>query len=137
MKKVYSNGITNEFRQNGKTSDLGLKVNIDAEVLKDVQALDEFYFEQLRKLVPETYDKFSAGSWELEAEAKVDVTGVGVGYGVTDRITVYTIGQWWKAKVDLTTRQTSANNYEEVAKEVEKSSGWQMGYNLKRKTSRL
>ncbi|MCO4795201.1 MAG: hypothetical protein KC493_15900 [Bacteriovoracaceae bacterium] len=130
VRQVYSGTITNFFEANMKSESLGIKAEIDADALKSVQALDEFYFETLERYAPDAYDKFSAGKWELDAKAKAKVFGVGFAYGITDRLMAVASLPYYDVRVMLEAKRTAGNNYEQVANIIRSGEGRLRGLSI-------
>lgn len=123
VRQVVSNSVTNFFEANMKSQPLGLNAKIDAEALRAVQALDDYYFETLERYAPEAYDKFNAGKWELDAKAKAKVFGVGFAYGWTDRLMTVVSLPYYDVRVMLEAKRIEGNNYEEVAQIIREGEG--------------
>jgi hypothetical protein len=127
---VLSSEITNFYQPSMNSGSLSLKANINTESLKSIQALDEFYFYQLKKYYPEAYNKFSAGIWSVNAKAKAKVFGLGGAYGFTDRLTGFFSLPYYDVKVSLEAKRIKENNYDEVSDIIRNSGGRLQGLSL-------
>lgn len=122
-RQVFAKNITNYFQPNMSSQPLSMKANINTKALISIQALDEYYFEQLKKYAPEAYNKFSAGEWEIKANADAKVFGFGGAYGFTDRLTGLFTLPFYDVKVNLQAHRSKGNNYDEISAILRNSGG--------------
>jgi hypothetical protein len=127
---IFASDISNFYRSNMKSEPLSIKTNINTDALKSIQAMDEFYFYQLKKYYPEAYNKFSAGIWSLQANAQAKVYGIGGAYGFTDRLTGLFTLPYYDVKVSVKAQRLASNNYDEVSQMIRSSDGSLQGLSL-------
>ena len=121
VKEVFAMGIDSYYGPDMKSGPYQIKAQIDSKVLENVEGLGEFYFEKLKQYVPEAYNKFNAGSWEVKATSDAKVFGMGAAYGITERLTAYASVPYYNVKINLEATRTSDNNYAEVNRIIQQN----------------
>lgn len=121
LKQVATNKVSSNFTQGSAEEKLGAVVPLDAKTLENAESFTKSYFDALKKASPTAYDEFSFGEFQIDGEARANVTGAGFGIGLTDRLTVYSSVSWYRAKVQMRVVQTKKSNHQKIQKEVQNS----------------
>ncbi len=112
---IQTDGIRSSFDKNSKETDYSYKVDINSDVLKEIDPTIETFFNDLKTLSPEAYNKFSIGEFAIKAKADVNVQTFAFAYGITDRLTVYAGVPYYKASVKMDYNHSKYATYDEVA----------------------
>lgn len=114
LRQVQTSSITGGFDPDGSKNTLAFDQSLSSKELSEIQGAD-IYFDELKNISPEAYDKFTTGAYSIDANAEVKVQGLGVAYGVTNRFTAYVAIPYYRADVNMKIKRTEKNNYEQVA----------------------
>ncbi len=114
LRQVTTDNINSSFTGNQQEKEYFLKLSLDARALEGAQAIFSNYLQALKAQSPAAYDALQLGEYEISAHAQVDVQGLGVAYGITDRLTSYVSFPYFKANVNIDMVRTKGNNNEEV-----------------------
>jgi hypothetical protein len=95
--------ITGRYTNSGTLQGYNVSANINADTIKGINSAVDTY---LGTLSAEDYKNFSFGTFQGSAASKVTVQGLGVGYGATERLTVYGFIPFYSAEVDLKIKRT-------------------------------
>lgn len=114
-RNVTTSTINSNFNQSQAETPLAYGINANAANLASIGNSVNYYMQQLKAISPEAYDAFSYGQYKLSGEANLNVNGFGLGYGVTDRLTVYGILPYYSANVRVKYKQLKASNTQQVA----------------------
>ncbi|MBI2518929.1 MAG: hypothetical protein HYV97_00865 [Bdellovibrio sp.] len=114
LRQVTTENINSSFTGNKQEKEYFLKLSLDARALEGAQAIFSNYLQALHAQSPEAYDALQLGEYEISADAQVDVQGLGVAFGITDRFTSYISFPYFNANVDIEMVRTKGNNNEEV-----------------------
>ncbi len=121
-RNVTTSKIDASYNQSQAESPLSYQLKVDAETLSQASDAVNVYFEQLRAINPAAYDQFTYGEYRVSGEAKLNVHGLGLGYGITDRLTVYGVLPYYRADVQVKFKQLRRSNTQQIAEAVEDSS---------------
>lgn len=120
LRQVQTTEITGGFDPQGAKNTLAFNQALSSKELSEIQGAD-IYFEELKNISPEAFDRFTTGAYYIDANAQVKVQGLGLAYGVTDRLTVYAAIPYYKADVSMRIKRTQKNNYDQIAKILNES----------------
>ena len=119
FKQVLASKIQSQFNENGENQTLNLKEEFKSSRLEDISAVIKTYFEELRSISPEAYNNFSLGEFSAKVAADVNAQGIGYGFGVTDRLTVYGALPIYHIQTEIKFQQTKASNLDSVQSTVQ------------------
>ncbi len=114
LKQVDVGTIDATFSNNGQKSQYYLRQPFDANTLHTATPAFEVFFDELQAASQQAYEEFRLATFEADGEAKVKVKAFGVGYGLTNKLSVYGSFPFYKANVNLRIRQVQGNNNEAV-----------------------
>lgn len=114
LRQVQTEQISGGFDAQGSKEGLAFHQSLSSKELSEIKGAD-IYFEELKNISPEAYDRFTTGAYFIDANAQVKVQGLGVAYGVSDRLTAYVAIPFYKANVNMRIERTQQNSYDEVA----------------------
>lgn len=114
FKQVIASKIQSEFNETGENETLNLKEEFTSSRLEDISSVIKTYFEELRAISPDAYKNFSLGEFSANVAADVNAQGIGYGFGVTDRLTVYGSLPIYHIQTEIKFRQTKASNLASV-----------------------
>lgn len=95
--------ITGRYTNAGNLQGYNINAKITADTVKGINDAVDTY---LGTLSAEDYNNFSFGTFQGGAVSKVKVHGMGGGYGLTDKITMYGFIPFYSAQVDLNLTRT-------------------------------
>lgn len=95
--------ITGRYTNSGTLQGYNVNANINADSIKGINSAVDIY---LGTLTAEDYKNFSFGTFQGSANSKVSVQGLGGGYGLTHKMTVYGFIPFYSAEVDLQIQRT-------------------------------
>lgn len=113
VRQVMTNDISQMRNQTGAFESYGVGYELDLKSLSSVESLEEV-MSFLKSDNPELYENLTFGSFNFDVEAKANVTGIGMGYGISNRATLYAVIPYYRASVNVKQTQTKGHNYEEV-----------------------
>lgn len=114
LRQVQTTAITGGFDPEGSKNSLAFNQSLSSKELSEIKGAD-IYFDELKNISAEAYDKFTTGAYYIDANAQVKVQGIGVAYGVTNRLTAYVSIPYYRADVSMKIKRTEKNNYEQIA----------------------
>lgn len=89
FKQVITQNLESKFNESGEKESINLKEEFSSSKLEDLSAVIKTYFNELKAISPEAYSNFSLGEFNANINANLTAQGVGYGYGLTDRLTIY------------------------------------------------
>nr|BDT27569.1 transporter [Bacteriovorax sp. HI3] len=95
--------ITGRYTNSGNLQGYNINANINADSIKGINAAVDTY---LGTLSAEDYKNFSFGTFQGAATSEVKVQGLGGGYGLTDKVTIYGFIPFYSATVNLNIERT-------------------------------
>ena len=98
LRQVTTDNINSSFTGNQQEKEYFLKLSLDARALEGARAIFSNYLQALKAQSPAAYDALQLGEYEISAHAQVDVQGLGVAYGITDRLTSYVSFPYFKCQ---------------------------------------
>lgn len=113
-RRVETSSISSQFSENGSKESLGFERGLGSNDLKSIPAV-QVYLDEMKNISPEAYEKFRVGAYKIDASADILVHGLGLAYGLTDRLTAYLSVPYYDARVSMNVQRTAQNNYQEVA----------------------
>ncbi|MBC7711916.1 MAG: hypothetical protein H7177_01155 [Rhizobacter sp.] len=96
--------INGRYTNSGNLQGYNVNANINADTIKGVNTAVDTY---LNSLSADDYKNFSFGTFQGNASSKVNVQGLGGGYGLTDKITFYGFVPFYSATVDMNIVRTN------------------------------
>ena len=114
-RNIKTNNIANSFDPLGNIQSNKVDLRLDGNSLFGANDILDYYFEELKKTNSDAFNNFQIGTYELTPFAKVDVQVFGVGYGISESLTVYCGIPFYNAEVNIDFKRTEGNNYSEVA----------------------
>src|SRR5690554_1741099 len=82
LRQVQTEQISGGFDAQGSKEGLAFHQSLSSKELSEIKGAD-IYFEELKNISPEAYDRFTTGAYFIDANAQVKVQGLGVAYGVS------------------------------------------------------
>lgn len=122
FKQVMVSKIQSEYNDDGANETLNLKEEFTSSRLEDISTVIKSYFEELKAIAPEAYTNFSLGEFSANVAADVNAQGIGYGFGITDRLTIYGSLPIYHIQTDIKFRQTKASNLASVQATIRNSS---------------
>jgi len=112
-KRVQTDEVLGSYDDQGQFESLDQVFSLDASLASDI---DEFKatVTEMKELAPDAYDKFSIGEFKLGAKANINADAFALGWGISDRITVYSFIPYMRASVQMDLKKTQENTYQEV-----------------------
>lgn len=110
FKQVIVSKIQSAFNEKGENETLNLKEEFKSSRLEDISIAIKTYFEELRAISPDAYKNFSLGEFSAKVAADISAQGVGYGFGITDRLTVYGALPIYHIQTEIRFKQTKASN---------------------------
>lgn len=112
---VFHHLITDEikgtFDMDGAYNSLKMVADINAGSLYGIDASIDAYLDGLDAA---SYDAFTLGTYEVDASAQVHVNALGIGYGLTNRVTAYFFTPHFSADVNIDVNKTKVENYDAI-----------------------
>lgn len=121
FKQVIVSTIQSQFNETGANETLNLKEEFTSSRLEDISSVIKTYFEELRAISPDAYRNFSLGEFSANVSADVSAQGIGYGFGITDRLTVYGSLPIYHIQTEIKFRQSKASNLASVQAAVRAS----------------
>lgn len=109
-RNVTTSKISSNFNQFGSQSALGPQFRIDANTINsliDTSAISS-------EINQDAYSQWMAGEYKVDADAQLNVHGMGFGYGLTDKVMLYVQATYYDARVNAKIKRTKGNNYSET-----------------------
>lgn len=117
-KLVRTSNINSSYNRGNTESPYGLNETLTFKSLKDMNVVTKQAYSDMYAISPEAANTLTLGRYEVDANAKVNVTGFGFAWGITNHITTYVSIPYYDARVDISFNRTQGNNYNEVIKKV-------------------
>lgn len=114
-RNVTTTTINSEYNQGQAETPLSYSLNANANSLSSISDSVSYYLEQLRAINPAAYEQFSYGRFTVGGEARLNVNGLGLGWGLTDKLTVYGIMTYYSANVRVKYKQLQQSNTQQIA----------------------
>jgi hypothetical protein len=122
FKQVMTSKIQSKYNSTNEESSLNLKEEFTSSRLEDVSSVIKSYFQELRAISPDAYSNFSLGEFSADIQADVTAQGIGYGFGITDRLTIYGSMPIYHIKTDIKFKQTKASSLAAIQSSVRNSS---------------
>lgn len=104
-RNVTTSKIDSNFNQFRSESSLGASFKVDAASLSLPQI----------GMSDEVYNNLVVGEYKVDAQAQAQVHGTGFGYGITDRVMLYTELAYYNVQVNAKIKRTAGNSYSKAA----------------------
>jgi hypothetical protein len=114
FKQVMVSKVQSEYNESGDNETFNMKEEFTSGRLEDISSVIKSYFEELKSISPEAYTNFSLGEFSANVAADISAQGVGYGFGITDRLTIYGSLPIYHIQTDIRFRQTKASNLSDV-----------------------
>jgi hypothetical protein len=118
-RSIKTNSIINSFDSAGILNSNNINFNLDSDSIYGANPILDNYFDELKAINPEAFNKFHIGSFEIKPQAQVQVNVFGFGFGLSKNTTVYFGLPMYEAVVNVDFKRTKGNNYDEVIAMVE------------------
>lgn len=118
IKQVKTSNINSSYNRGNTESPYGLNETLTFKSLKDMNGITKDAYTEMNAISPEAANTLTLGRYEVDANAKVNVTGFGFAIGITNHVTTYVSIPYYDARVDISFNRTQGNNYNEVIKKV-------------------
>lgn len=101
FKQVITKNLESKFNDSGEKESINLKEEFSSSKLEDLSSVIKTYFNELKAISPDAYSNFSLGEFSANITADLTAQGIGYGYGLTDRLTVYGSIPMYHIKTDV------------------------------------
>ena len=118
FKQVIVSKIESQFNEKGNNETLNLKEEFKSSRLEEISTVVKTYFDELKAISPESYKNFSLGEFSAKVAADITAQGVGYGFGLTDRLTIYGALPIYHIQTEIRFQQTKASNLDLVKSTV-------------------
>ena len=119
-RNVTTSKIGSNFNQFGSQSALGPQFRIDAST---INGMTGNAITPGNDVNPDAYNQLVVGEYKVDAEAQLNVHGLGFGYGITDKVMLYVQGTYYDARVKAKIKRTKGNNYSETGETLLNGNG--------------
>jgi hypothetical protein len=116
VKQVLTNTIQSKYDSSESNKSLLLSENFNTSRIIGISDTFKSYFTELNQLSPEAFNHFTLGEFKAQANAKVNAQAFGLGYGITDRLTIYGALPIYHMKTNISIVQTSPSNISDIQK---------------------
>lgn len=113
MRNVITSKINSNFNQFKSESPMGTQFKIDAQT---INSLSGNVITPGKDISSDAYNNFLLGEYKVDAEAQLNVRGMGFGYGLTDKLMFYGEIAYYEAQVRSSIKRTQGNSYESTAR---------------------
>ena len=128
IRNVKTGRISSDFNNAQAETPYHFEIDASAKNLGQIADPDtQALLQTLEELNPEAYNSLTAGSYEINGSADIEVNGYGLAYGLSDKVSLYTIVPVYQAKVNVDYRRTKQNSYQETARILQTSIGSDLG----------
>jgi hypothetical protein len=114
-RNISANNVSSSYSNTQRETPFNYSINLNSELLAELPEAKP-YLDDLKSMSPAAYEAFSLGQHGINARADVNVQVTALGWGLTDRLTVYAGIPFYKANVNINYNKKSGNNYQEVAR---------------------
>src|SRR5690606_873147 len=111
-RNVQTSKINKNYNKLGAESPLGAQFRVDAETFN---AMTGNIIVPGQDVDAAAYNALLVGEYEVDAEAQLNVHGMGFGYGLTDNVMLYAEVAYYNAHVKTQIKRTAGNTYNETA----------------------
>lgn len=119
FRNVQTNNISSNYNNTKKESPYAYKIEATSENLDGVNDDLQVILDLLKNTNMEAFKALSLGTYEIKANAKVNVNAYGFGYGWTEKVSVYGVLPIYDAKIQMKYKRTKKNTYSKVSKILE------------------
>ncbi len=111
-RNVTTSKVKSNYNQFRSESSLGSQFRIDSATLNGIA--DNIIIPG-QDINADAYNNFLIGEYKVDASAQFNVQGFGFGYGLTNRVMLYTEIAYYNASVKTNIKRTKKNTYAETA----------------------
>lgn len=111
-RNITTTPIKSNFNQFRSETSLSTNFRVDAITLNEISENILIPGEDIDETA---YNNLLIGEYGIDAQARASVHGFGFGYGLTDKIMLYTEIAYYDANVNSRIKRTKGNNYKEIA----------------------
>ena len=97
-RNIRTSEISSTYDNKNQNSPLSFTVEADTKFLTELDSDD--ILGDLKDISPEAYNILNLGTYHLDIKANVNVDVLGMAYGITDKLTIYTGVPIYKAEVN-------------------------------------
>jgi hypothetical protein len=115
-RNVTTSKIESNFNQFRSESPLGAQFRVDASTFN---AMMGNIIQPGVDINRDAYNNLLIGEYKVQAEAQLNVQGMGFGYGLTDKVMLYGEIAYYDAQVKARLRRTQGNTYESTSRIIE------------------
>lgn len=120
LRNITANNVKSSFNNSAVETPYSYQVNIDANIMADLPVID-YFLNEIKYISEDAYNSFSVGEYGIEAEANVNVNVVGLGWGLSDRLTAYFGVPFYQAEVNINYRRVKGDNHDKTLEELHKT----------------
>ena len=124
-RNVQTSEIKNNFNKFGSENPLGAQFRVDASTFNNMIGN---LIQPGTDISHDAYNSLLVGEYKVDASANVKVHGFGLGYGLTDRVTLYGQMTYYEAHVNSRIKRTAGNTYADTSALLDQSGGLQNGF---------
>lgn len=116
-RNVTTSKVTSNYDKFRSETPLGTQFTINAETLNKAMGGG------LEAALPaQVYQNLEIGSYQIDASAQFNVHGTGFGYGLTNKVMLYTEIAYYQARVDAKIKRLKGNTYQSAKRICEQNS---------------
>lgn len=119
---VRTSTVKSSYNRANAETPFNYKIDANISLLEGFDSLKPV-LQEFKEYNPEAYTELSMGKYEIDASADVQVDGYGIGYGVTNKLTMYGSIPIYQAKVNIDYERIKGNNFREVSEKYEANGG--------------
>jgi hypothetical protein len=120
VRMTKSSGVDSTFDSSAKEVAIGMRQSLGAQELQAIPEISS-YLAQIAAVNPEAFRDLTLGEFSLNAEADVNVVSTGLGWGITDKLSLYGQLSFYRAEVAMSYNQIRNGNLVQVGQELKKS----------------
>ncbi|MCK5074273.1 MAG: hypothetical protein KAQ98_12660 [Bacteriovoracaceae bacterium] len=120
-RQVFVRGLEGSFDDKNQYDAYKLNLKLDSHTLHEINSATKMVFDELNRISPEAYEQFSFGEFKGEANADINASVIGLGLGVSDRMSAYFYVPYYNADVNIDFKRTVGNNHRQVVDSIENS----------------
>jgi hypothetical protein len=115
LRNYRTTTISSNYNHSEAETPFNYEIGLDSNTLKEIDnEIIDTIFEVLEPY-PEAANALDLGKYRISAQADMNIDVIGMGYGITNRITAYVGVPIYKASVQMKYQRPQGNNYDKVA----------------------
>lgn len=119
-RNITTTRINSSYNQSQQVTPYKYSIDLNAELIAQIDPLIRDEMEAIKAISPNAYNMFSVGEYGIEADAAVNVNVFGLGWGITDHLTVYFGVPFYRTEVDVLYKRIKGDNHSATAEELHK-----------------